>query len=104
MTKTTTIKDTIRRRSQSWTREVTINLNGHKVRAHVTRDSYDEQSRIHCEVFSPAALDWNRIESRAGTEAAHLPKIYGIKDDQQIIAASQDLIDSLFDYARQILT
>lgn len=87
---------------QSWTQEVTANVNGHKVRAHVTRDFYDFQSRIYVEVFSPEKLRWNRLQTLSGTDHGSLVSAT-CKDDLLIARAAEPVIDDLLTYAESIL-
>ena len=74
-----TVMDTVASTDQGWIREVTYNLSGQKVRVTVYRDSYDFQSRIHVDVWSPTDLRWNTVQTLPGTEYADLPKRYATR-------------------------
>jgi hypothetical protein len=87
---------------QSWTREVTVTWAGHKIRARVERDSYDFQSRIYSEVFSPAELKWNRVQTLPGADHKDLVSGYE-RDHDKIYASSERLVEQLLAYAQQIL-
>ena len=99
--------DDLTRSRQGWTREVTVRLLGHKVRAHVYRDSYPFQSRIYVEVWSPTTLSWNRIQTLSGENHDGLPSAYALLDNSaqraEVTAASGAVVDELVAYAREIL-
>lgn len=102
------ISDDYATERQGWTREATYDLAGHKVRATVYRDSYDFQSRINVEVWSPASLAWNRIQTLSGTDYKELPSS-ALKPTEagaklRIQTSTQPVVDELIAYARMILT
>jgi len=94
--------DALSRGTQSWTREATLDWNGVKLRVHVERDSYDAQSRIYSEVFSPAELKWNRVQSLSGKDHADLPSAYE-KDEPRIFSETNALVNEMIAYAQMIL-
>lgn len=100
------LEDAVSRGRQSWKRETTVSWHGHKIRAVIDRDSYDFQSRIYSEVFSPSELKWNRVQSLSGKDHDHLPSAY-TKDDRdgtvEILTETNGLMNDLIAYAQQIL-
>jgi hypothetical protein len=104
------LNDTLSPQQQGWKRVVTCNLNGHKVRVTIYRDSYIFQSRIYSEVWSPATLSWNQVERRAGEDYAELPNAYSLNGprntDQarvQLTLATDELFEDMIRYAEEIL-
>ena len=103
------VADHVSPRRQGWTRETTVEMLGHKVRATVYRDSYDFQSRIYVEVWNPASLSWSTIRALAGEDHGGLPSAYGAKADtaegkQRIFAGTAGLVDELLAYAEAVLS
>src|SRR5687768_10764509 len=100
------IEDQVSRPQQTWRRQTTVTWRGIKIRTTVERNSYDFQSRIHSEVFSPAELKWNRLQTLEGADHGHLPSAY-TKDDAEgngkILAETQQVVDDLIAYAQQVL-
>ncbi len=99
---------------QGWTREVTVKTgldgSGHKVRVTIYRDSYDFQSRIKVEVWSPTALQWNVIRTLAGKDHGNLPGAYTLtrpesrdSGKREIFTATAGLVDELIGYAQEVL-
>lgn len=105
------VADDITASSQGWQREVTVRWRGHKIRASIYRDSYDFQSRIHAEVWSPATLSWNRVRTLPGADRAEgLPGAYSLRHANdtaearnKIYAATEHLVEELVAYAQTIL-
>jgi hypothetical protein len=92
------IEDHVKRGRQSWTRQVTVKEGGAVLRATVHRDSYDFQSDLYSEVYSPEQKRWNRLQSLSGTDYGHLPS-YVTKDELEINEATDDVVHSLLAYA-----
>lgn len=99
----TTIDDRIKRGPQSWVRETTYRWAGFKIRTHVERDAYDDQSRIYIEVFSADTLSWNRVQSLRGRDHADLVSAYE-KDDSRIFEDTGRLVGQLVSYAQEVLS
>ena len=95
------IEDHVKRGSQSWTRQVTVKEGGAVLRATVKRDFYNRQSDLYSEVYSPAELKWNRLQSLAGEDYAYLPSS-SCKDDLEIDEATDDIVHSLLAYAMAV--
>lgn len=91
------------RSRQGYTLETTHLIEGHKVRTHIYRDSYDMQNRIYAEVWSPTTLSWNRVITRQGEQYAHLPS-YAVRDDSVLLAALAEVEDDLVGYVHGILS
>jgi hypothetical protein len=89
--------------NQGWQRQVTTTLHQEfKVRVTVYRDSYDFQSRIYSEVFSPVTLKWERLQSLAGNDFSALPSAYS-KNQSECEHAAEPILNSLLDYAAGVL-
>jgi len=118
-----TIKDEVRKGSQGWTRQVTVRTElepisragmtiapeGPLLRATVYRDSYNNQSRIYSEVWSPDALAWNTVETLSGSDYPDLPRsgiLSGTTQRQQaefaVNEGTDDLVQRLLDYAAEV--
>jgi hypothetical protein len=99
------IKDEFTRLSGSkWHRSVTYRINGHKVRAVVDADSsYPQQSRIYADVWSPTALQWNRVQTLAG-EDYPMPSKYVRDFENRAKLASWPPLVELDEYVQEILS
>lgn len=46
---------------QSWEYDRVVEVDGHKLRVHIDRDSYDEQSSLKGYILDPVHLKWNQV-------------------------------------------
>lgn len=96
------IEDRIARHPQAWSRVVTVQTAGVRVRATIHRDFYDKQSQIYTEVWSPDELKWNRIETLSGLDHGDLPSSSN-HDHSVLRHATDELLDDMLRFARDIL-
>jgi len=92
---------------RTWTFEQTYDVDGTKVRVHVHRDPYDFQSRIYSEAWSPALLQWNRVQTLSGSDHPGLPSPYSRKDPtfrEDVEAACAPIAEQMLAYARDVLS
>ena len=96
------ISDEFSTNQQGWLREVTTRIGEHKVRVTIYRDSYDFQSLLYVDVWSPTALKWDTIKTLSGMDYKDLPSQHSQESAWR--KASQPIIDKLLDYPKEILT
>lgn len=98
-----TFNDTIKRGSQSWTREQSVRWNGHKLRATIKRDFYDRQSELYVEVWDSSELKWNRIRTLSGLDYSELPSSSKYTTDDEIFRDTELVTLDLLRYAQEVL-
>lgn len=96
------LNDDLKHGRQGWTREQTVEIAGHKVRATLYRDSYDFQSDIHVDVLTDA-LTWSRLQTLSGVDFADVASAYE-KSDDAILRSSEPVIQRLLGYAELVLS
>jgi hypothetical protein len=59
-----TISERFYNLNQSWYYERIVEIKGVKLKVHIRRNAYDNQSHLNGLVFDPAAMKWNKIVHR----------------------------------------
>jgi hypothetical protein len=105
------IADHVAPERDGWNRQVTAKWQGHKIRARIRRNYYQDQCHFVGEVWSPATLSWNRVQSlepRAVFDANDPAWKRGLDHfadpDVDPYAVTQDAVDELLAYAQEILS
>ncbi len=107
----TQIEDVVAPEQDGWNRRVTVGWQGHKIRARVRRNFYHHQCEFIVDVWSPATLSWNRVQSLSpqsvfdandGEWRRNLGAFTDPSVDPYIL--TQDVVDRLIAYAQEVLS
>lgn len=105
------IEDRVDAVKNGWTRQVTVDWRGAKIRVRIRRDVYTFQSHFLAEVWSKASLSWSRVqsvppESVIDSESAawKTDLKYFADPDTDPFLITQSVVDELIAYAQQVVS